>query len=361
MGPDRRAVERAAEDSRRKGRTVSARDGFLRATEYHRTAEFFLRDDLDDARILQTAESVRSCFRRAGDSSDMPFTAIEIPYEGQTLPGYYIRQSRTSKPRPTVVFVGGYDSYCEECYFLFLRAALERGFNAVTFDGPGQGQCLRRQRLFFRPDWEKVVTPVLDHISGLPGVDRKRMVLVGRSFAGYLAPRAASFEHRLAALIADPGLVDPGRGFKERLPPGALEAIGQGKGRSIDEQFEASFARDPEQAFFFRSRMSAHGVSTVSAYISEMMKYSLKGVAEKIDCPTLIASAGGQDPMLGGQSKELYDSIKGSKELIEFSAEEGAGDHCEGGAPSRFYQKIWIGSRSSWGRFMNRAMRLFSE
>ncbi len=52
-------VERAAEESQRKGRTISARDGFLRATEYHRTAEFFLRDDLDDPRILQTAESVK--------------------------------------------------------------------------------------------------------------------------------------------------------------------------------------------------------------------------------------------------------------------------------------------------------------
>ncbi len=140
------------------------------------------------------------------------------------------------------------------------------------------------------------------------------MVLVGRSFGGYLAPRAASFDHRPAALIADPGLHDLGQGFADRLPPGVLEAIDQGKGRFIDEQFEASFARDPMQAFFFHSRMAAHGVSTVSAYISEILKYSLKGVAEKIDCPTLVASAGGQDPMLGGQSKELCDSIKGSKD-----------------------------------------------
>jgi hypothetical protein len=195
--------------------------------------------------------------------------------------------------------------------------------------------------LFFRPDWEVVVTPSLDHISGLPGVDRKNMILVGRSFAGYLAPRVASFDHRPAALIADPGLFDLGRGFKERLPPGVLDAIGQGKGRSIDEQFEVGFARDPMQAFFFHSRLAAHGISTVSACILEMMRYDLQGLAENIECPTLVTSAGGHDPMLRGQSKELYDSIEGPKELIEFSPEEGAGDHCEGGAPTRFYQKVF--------------------
>jgi alpha-beta hydrolase superfamily lysophospholipase len=272
---------------------------------------------------------------------DPPFTAIEIPYEGQTLPGYYSCQGPRSDARPTVVLVGGYDSYCEEGNFLLIRAALERGLNAVTFDGPGQGQCLRRQRLYFGPDWEMVVKPALDYIANLPGVDRKNMILVGRSFAGYLAPRATAFDHRSAALIADPGLLDLGQSFEERLPLGTLDAADHGQGRSVDEQFEARFTQDPMLAFFFRSRMAAHGVSTVGAYIREMTRYSLRGLAEKIECPTLVTTAGGQDPMLRGQSKELYDSIKGPKDLIEFSAEEGAGDHCEGGAPSRFYHKVF--------------------
>lgn len=237
--------------------------------------------------------------------------------------------------------LSGYDSYCEESYFYFVRAALERGFNAVAFDGPGQGQCLRRQRLYFRPDWEAVVSPVLDFISDLPGVDPERMFLVGRSFAGYLAPRAAAFDRRVAALVVDPGLMDLGQVFKDRLPSGTLEAIVQGNGSQVDEGFEALFARDEKTAFFFRSRMAAHGISRVSEYIQEMMGYNLKGVAEKIACPTLITTSGGDDPMQGGQSKELYDSIKGSKELIRFSAEEGAGDHCEAGAPSLFYQRVF--------------------
>lgn len=75
-------VEAEAEASLKGGQTISAREGFLRATEYYRTAEFFLRDDLHDERIMRAAENVRSCFTRAGELSDTPFEAIEIPYQG---------------------------------------------------------------------------------------------------------------------------------------------------------------------------------------------------------------------------------------------------------------------------------------
>jgi hypothetical protein len=41
-------------------------------------------------------------------------------------------------------------------------AALRRGYNVLVFDGPGQGAALYRQHLFFRFDWEKVITQVVD-------------------------------------------------------------------------------------------------------------------------------------------------------------------------------------------------------
>ena len=36
--------------------------------------------------------------------------------------------------------------------------ALERGYNVLIFDGPGQGGALVVQKLPMRPDWENVVT-----------------------------------------------------------------------------------------------------------------------------------------------------------------------------------------------------------
>ncbi len=45
-----------------------------------------------------------------------------------------------------------------------------------------------------RPDWEKVVTPVVDVAVKLPGVDPEKIILAGWSFGGFLVVRAAAFE-----------------------------------------------------------------------------------------------------------------------------------------------------------------------
>ena len=42
-----------------------------------------------------------------------------------------------------------------------------------------------------RPDWENVITPVVDYLLTRPDTDPARIVLNGLSLGGYLAPRAA--------------------------------------------------------------------------------------------------------------------------------------------------------------------------
>jgi hypothetical protein len=56
------------------------------------------------------------------------------------------------------------------------------------------------QKIPFRFDWEKAVTPVIDFLMNNKekyDVDTERMALMGISMGGYLAARAAAFEHRL--------------------------------------------------------------------------------------------------------------------------------------------------------------------
>ena len=71
-----------------------------------------------------------------------------------------------------------------------------------------------------RPDWETVVQAVVDFALTLPQVHPEKLVISGWSLGGYLAPRAASGEPRLAACIADPGqwaLADSFRAWRAPL------------------------------------------------------------------------------------------------------------------------------------------------
>jgi dipeptidyl aminopeptidase/acylaminoacyl peptidase len=197
-----------AEESLKGGHTSSALRAFMRASNYYRAAEFYVRDDPQDPRGLQGWQSSHDSFAEAARLSDPPFEAVEIPYEDTPLPGYFFRVDDSGKQRPTVITMTGMDGYQEETYFGVVAAALERGYNCLTYDGPGQGGVLRQREVPLRPDWEAVVIPVVDFAVGRPGVDPDRMILIGRSFGGYLAPRGAAFEHRLAAVIADPGQFD---------------------------------------------------------------------------------------------------------------------------------------------------------
>ena len=51
-----------------------------------------------------------------------------------------------------------------------------------------------------------MVTPAVDFALTLPEVDPSRLALIGMSLGGYLAARAAAFEHRLVACVLYDGV-----------------------------------------------------------------------------------------------------------------------------------------------------------
>ena len=95
---------------------------------------------------------------------------------------------KSTIPRPTLIAHGGFDSTLEELYASAVAPALERGYNCLTFEGPGQGGVIRKQNIPFRYDWEKVVKPVVDYaLTRTEEVDPNGIALMGISMGGYLA------------------------------------------------------------------------------------------------------------------------------------------------------------------------------
>lgn len=78
-----------AQECLKNGHKVSARESFLRASNYYRVAEFFIIDP-QDARSVETWKSSKECFRQAAQLFSPAFEPIQIPYEKTTLPGYFL-------------------------------------------------------------------------------------------------------------------------------------------------------------------------------------------------------------------------------------------------------------------------------
>jgi pimeloyl-ACP methyl ester carboxylesterase len=329
-------VAREAADQLARGHKISARNSFLRASTYYRASEFFLHGNPQDPRIDVAYRKSVECYRACAGLYDPPIEPVEIPYEHTTLPGYLHRVDSSDRRRPLIILHTGFDGSAEEMHVEGALGAVERGYNVLAFDGPGQFGPLHREGLHFRPDWEKVVTPVVDFALKLPGVDPGKIALMGFSMGGYLAPRAAAFEKRIAALIANDGVFDYGAANLKLLPPATSAAIKQGlqanTAPELDRTIEAKMKESSTAQWAVTHGMYAMGVSTPSAYIAAGLAYTLAdGVAEKISCPTLICDAE-DDLFFKGQPQELLDHLRCPKTLLHFSVAEGAGDHCQVGA-----------------------------
>lgn len=191
-------VRGIAERNAAEGHRTSAREGYFRAANYYRSSEFFL--PRDDPRKIETWRSMVDCFERAAELSEPPFEWFRSPYEqGEGLPGYLARPLGAEGPLPTVVYLNGADGTKEESWYLAGRAFVDRGVNFVAIDGPGQGEVLRLQEIYSRPDYEAAISPLYDSLAPRDDVDPDRMALVGISMGGYYAGRIACYEHRFRA------------------------------------------------------------------------------------------------------------------------------------------------------------------
>lgn len=331
------AVEALAHESRDGGHSVSAREAFLRATEYYRSAYFFRRRDLDDPMLHDAWRRQRECFRAAMALADHTCGYVDVPFEGTTLDAYFLAPDDSGVARPTVVGFPGYDSPVEESYAMLAAAALEREYNCLLFEGPGQGGALYEKRLFFRPDYETVVSPVVDVATGRADVDADRLALVGRSFGGYLAPRAATADHRLAALVADPGISDLGSLVLQLVPEELRTPVLEGDS-DADATLETRL-EEPHAAEFFGSRMAAHGVDSLGEYVRELQAYTYADRVDSIRCPTFVA--GNESDRLAVQSSDLASTLTAPTQYTEFTDAEGAGGHCEGMGQSVFHRRLF--------------------
>jgi hypothetical protein len=188
------------------------------------------------------------------------------------------------------------------------------------------------RKLYFRPDWEKVITPVVDAMLRRRDVDPKRIALVGISQGGYWVPRALAFEHRIAAGVADPGVWDASAPWLGHLPPIVRSALDGNNKSQFDQYLQMGAASNVRSRMTLRFRMRPYGMTSYYDAFHAVQEYNLTDVAGLIRSPMLITAPEGEQ-FFPGQAQKLYDALKCPKTMVHFTSEQGAGQHCEVAAP----------------------------
>jgi hypothetical protein len=336
-----RRLAAVGEQAAASGQRVSASQAYMQAANYTFTAVNLIDEAGESDQFSPTWRQHQAWWDTGAALLDPPMERVSIPYEGTTLPGYLYLVDDSGRPRPLLILNNGSDGGAAQAWTLGVAGALQRGYNAFTFYGPGQGLALVQQNLYFRPDWEKVIMPVVDYLLTRPEVDGQKLALVGISQGGYWVPRAAAFEQRIAATVADPGVVDVYASWKPFVPAEMQALLDAGQKAQFDTYFTEGLSELPLEIrgqYTFRAR--PYGRPSPYDTLKAVEQYNLRDVVGQIRCPMLITDPEGEQ-FWPGQSQELYDLLTGPKVLVKFTAADGADLHCEPKAPGLRAMRIF--------------------
>jgi pimeloyl-ACP methyl ester carboxylesterase len=314
-------IEQQAGSLEEKG-LASAAPAFLRAFTGYRAAAFLMNLKATFGRFSDTVESFVRCFRKAIPSFGHPCEAVRIPFEDSYMSGYFYRADEQGSPRPTVIVVGGGDTFAEDLHFWAGAPGPKRGYNVLSVELPGYGMSPTRG-LYLRADTEAPIGAAVDHALGRPEVDASRLASYGISGGGYAVTRAAAAEPRISAVVADTPIHDIHRLITEAVPAFLLDESRGGVSRWLLE---------------VSGRFNKAGKNNMDKFAWQSGKGSLlealqvtKGApvdVGAIGVPMLCLAGEGDPPDALAQTREVYERLGNSKKDIRlFTSEEGAEAH----------------------------------
>ena len=301
-------LEQAADAAEAQGNRMSAGALYLRAGMYYFTAERFIVPGLDKRAMGQKAIDcqTKGILRRYANVE-----RVEVPYEGMTLPALFMKAPGVARRAPVMVAFDGLDN-CKEMSVLFngLEFAA-RGWHTLAIDGPGQGESLRLRDIKTRPDYEVAGTAAFQWVAGRPEADPERVAVMGYSFGGYYAPRIVAFEKRYCACVAFGAM----HWSMETWVDSIRRAVKADVKTSAQSHFQVPWA---------------FGASDLDQAVEMAKRFSLAGVAGRIECPLLVVHGENDRIVPLDSAKKLYGAAGSKRKTLKvFTAAEGAAEHCQ--------------------------------
>ena len=310
---------------------LSARERYLHAANSFRAAEYF--SPFGTQRHVELGLASRAAFGAAMEHDPVDMEELWLPWHGQRLPGYWFSSPVSESSVPTLLATSGFDGTLEESYFQIGLAALQRGWNVMLICGPGQMDTARTEPdTHFVPDTESWVSPWIDWALERPGVDDGRLALLGISFGGYFASRAAAHEPRVAALVANSPVIDL-RAYMVSFVAGVSGGDPEEALRPEDDFSLADIDEIPDEEMpapikeMSRSLIRRFGQTTFLETFAYLREFTVDPA--QIRCPALglVGTGEGGEPIR--QYEEFCRRAGGPVTGHVFTSNEGADTHCQ--------------------------------
>lgn len=302
------------------GHRVSARSQYLRACNYWRMSERLVDPVKEHVLLMERWESARRCFRKAASLFEPAIEFFDVPFGAGALTGYFMPASADGS-KPTLIVIAGGETTAEELFFLNGQAGIDRGYNVLLVDLPGQGGALRLHGMSAQPDTEYPLGAVLDKLVRDPRVDATKIAIQGLSFGGYFVSRAALHDHRLAAVILNPPLVDAKALFMAAMPHIT----------EVDDAPLESTGADPYALASLKRFFHMLGVKNVPAFVERAGAFKHDLPPDAITSPVLCLASTGEPPEAHRQTNEFVSKLRKNKNnrMVLFDESTGATSHCQ--------------------------------
>lgn len=193
----------------------------------------------------------------------------------------------TQQKSPTVVLLHML-GHSRQDYKALVPVLMKQGFSVIAMDLRGHGQSNERTnntrvqyQSFTRTDWGKLPEDLkrfLDEIQALPGIDGKKLALVGASIGGNTSALVAAEDTRVKAIV----LLSPGLDYHGLQPSAAMKSLKRpayivvGKA----DQYSASSSKDLAQmnpdSKLEVLETKAHGTDLLTPELNEKLAAWLK-------------------------------------------------------------------------------------
>lgn len=308
-------VKVEADDALHRGDREQARNAYLRACTYFRAPLFIMRPT--NQHFESNWRTMRACFQQTTDLFDPAIEQIRVSFQGRVLDGYFWKVSDDGKPRPTLLVIGGLETFAEDCYFMVGPAGTQRGYNVLTVDVPGQG-INPYQELYLEARMEIPMRTVLDYALTRPEIDPDRLAVYGFSWGGHIVFKAAEHDTRIKALIANPAMPDVFRAaWAQQSNHSRSDPVGRVAFDQIAWRFGLKLSLNPSDILR----------RIVKAY--QYLRYGRTNVT-RIACPTLCIAGEGEPDITLKLARTTYEQLPNpNSKLVIFTEEDGSEAHCQ--------------------------------